>query len=175
MAGFIQTGSITQCSYVPCFLPWLLIEAKAGLLYTGPSASFRGRTVKPTTSRRLSHSSVPLTTHSDADTLLLPRTKMFPNSSTGVRVSRHGWTSWINHTCMRVCRARKPEGTTEWVLSSFHISRLLAAWLGELSPPKLRLLWEKHWIMHLWREGRLAADCDTPLLLPLPPFLFTDR
>lgn len=30
----------------------------------------------------------------------LTKTEMAPNSSVGVRVSRHGWTSWINHTSM---------------------------------------------------------------------------
>ena len=90
LTGTEQTGSVTRRSYLPRFLPWFLIEAEAGQLYAGPAAGFREGTVKPTTSRRLSHSSVTLTTHSDADTLPLPRTKMFPNSSTGVRVSRHG-------------------------------------------------------------------------------------
>jgi len=69
---FGGTGRVTLCSCPLCFLPWLLIEAKAGLLYTGSAASLSEEAVKLTTSGRLGYSSVTLTTHSDADTLPLP-------------------------------------------------------------------------------------------------------
>ncbi len=90
------------------------------------------------------------------------RTKMFPNSFIGVRVSRHGWTSWINHTSMT--ESVEPESLKEQQ-SGFWASFILAdcrphGW-GKLSPSKRRLLCEKHWIMHLRREGRLAAGSNT--------------
>lgn len=69
---FRGTGRVTLCSCPLCFLPWSLIEAKAGLLYTGSAAGLSEGAVKLTTSGRLSYSSVTLTTHSDADTLPLP-------------------------------------------------------------------------------------------------------
>lgn len=97
------TGSTTLCSCPPCFFPWLLIEAKAVLLHTGSAAGLSEWAVKLTTSGRLSYSSVTQATRGEADTLPLPRTKkkkMFPNLSTEVWVSSHGWTSWINHTSM---------------------------------------------------------------------------
>lgn len=68
---------------------------------------------------------------------ILTRTKMFLNSSIGVRVSRHGWTSWINHTSMT--ESVEPESLKEQQ-SGFWASFILAdcrphGW-GKLSPSK---------------------------------------
>lgn len=72
-----------------------------------------------------------------------------------------------------MCTARNSKGATQWVLSISRISRLLAAWLGELSLLRYRLLWEKHWIMHPWRNGGLAAASNNN---PHTPYhLRTDR
>lgn len=68
---YLEAQEESPCALV-LFFPWLLIEAKAGLLYTGTVVGLSEGTVKLTTSGRLSYSSVTLTTHSDADTLPVP-------------------------------------------------------------------------------------------------------
>lgn len=94
---------------------------------------------------------------------ILTRTKMFPQLIHW-GPSLTPWMNKLNKSykyyweCVELQSLKE---WTEWVLHFFHISRLLAAWLGELSPSKSRLLWEKHWIMHLRREGRLTAGSNT--------------
>lgn len=68
------------------------------------------------------------------------------------------WMNKLNKSYKYDWEGAEPESLEEQQSGFFfHISRLLAAWLGELSPSKRRLLWEKHWIMHLRREGEIGC------------------
>lgn len=168
--AFRRTGRVILCSCPVSLLPQMLFEASVGLLCTSSVARLSEGAVKLTTSGRFGYSSVTLTTPrwcrrvSSAKFCgwTLTRTNMFPNLSTGVRISRHGWTGWINHTSMT--ESEEPESLKEQQ-RRFGAPFILAdcpphGW-GKLSPSKRRLLWEKHWIMHPRREGRLAVGSNS--------------
>lgn len=74
------------------------------------------------------------------------------------------------------CRARKPEGTTEWILSFFHISRLPAAWLGEAEPFEAQAVVRETLNYASEKGGEIGCWLQYhPLLLYLLSHSLTDR
>lgn len=73
------------------------------------------------------------------------------------------------------CRARKPEGTTEWIRSFFHISRLPAAWLGGAEPFEAQAVVRETLNYASEKGGEIGCRlrCHPLLLYLLSPF--TDR
>lgn len=107
---------------------------------------------------------------------ILTRTKMAPNSWAGVRVSRHGWTSWINHTSMTESVWSQKAWRSEQ--GGFCTSFILAdCWPHGWGSWALRNAGccARNTELCIW-EGRgdwLLAPIPPPPLLPLFPF--TDR
>lgn len=102
------TGRVPVCPCLLCFLSLVAYGGQGGVVVYWLSRGPLRRSSKTNNQWEVKllqcHSVNPRwchhTSYAKFCSWILTRTKMFSNTSVGVRASRHGWTSRINHTSM---------------------------------------------------------------------------